>query len=65
MKRGDIFPDDGPEYEKPEGTDWKAADQTWERLRRLEAHEMKTRVIESQVDLLLGIIEAYREGWKQ
>jgi hypothetical protein len=26
---------------------------------------MKTRVIESQVDLLLGIIESYREGWKQ
>jgi hypothetical protein len=58
-------------------TDWKAADLAWhrtmpetqaertERIRRLEAHEMKTRVIESQVDLLIGIIEAYREGWKQ
>jgi hypothetical protein len=58
-------------------TDWKAADRAWqrtkpetqdertERLRRLEAYEMKTRVIESQVDLLLGVIEAYREGWKQ
>jgi hypothetical protein len=120
MRRGDIFPDDGPEYEKPEEevivktdslvcrdgkwfkwngqqwtqseinprtgkwrsvgtetTDWKAANHAWqmtrletldertERIRRLEAHEMKTRIIESQRDLLLGIIEAYREGWKQ
>jgi hypothetical protein len=32
----------------------------WERGRG-----MKTRVIESQVDLLLGVIESYREGWKQ
>jgi hypothetical protein len=59
-------------------TDWKAANLAWqkivkpetleertERLRRLEAYEMKTRVIESQVDLLLGVIESYREGWKQ
>jgi hypothetical protein len=58
-------------------TDWEAADLVWrrtmpetlgertERIRRLEAHEMKTRIIESQVDLLLGLIEAYREGWKQ
>jgi hypothetical protein len=58
-------------------TDWEAANLAWqrtkpetldertERLRRLEAHEMKTRIIESQVDLLLGVIESYREGWKQ
>jgi hypothetical protein len=52
-------------------TDWKEAplaetlDERAERIRRLEAEEMKTRVIESQVDLLLGIIESYREGWKQ
>jgi hypothetical protein len=56
MRRGDIFPDDGPEYE-PLTRD--------ERLERLSQHEMKTRIIESQVDLLLGIIESYREGWKQ
>jgi hypothetical protein len=36
-----------------------------ERRKRLEEEEMKTRLIESQVDLLLGIIESYREGWKQ
>jgi hypothetical protein len=36
-----------------------------ERMERLTREEMKTRVIESQVDLLLGIIESYREGWKQ
>jgi hypothetical protein len=58
-------------------TDWKAANFAWqrtppetldertERIRRLEAYEMKTRIIESQVDLLLGVIESYREGWKQ
>jgi hypothetical protein len=58
-------------------TDWKAANLAWqrtipetleertERIRRLEAYEMKTRIIESQVDLLLGVIESYREGWKQ
>jgi hypothetical protein len=58
-------------------TDWKAANLAWqrtmpeteaertERHRRLEAYEMKTRIIESQVDLLLGVIESYREGWKQ
>jgi hypothetical protein len=58
-------------------TDWKAANLAWqrtlsetedertERIRRLEAEEMKTRIIESQVDLLIGVIESYREGWKQ
>jgi hypothetical protein len=60
MKRSDILWDlTGPEYE-PE-----TLDERTERLRRLEAYEMKTRVIESQVDLLLGVIESYREGWKQ
>jgi hypothetical protein len=57
MKRSDILWDlTGPEYE-PETQD--------ERLERLTQYEMKTRVIESQVDLLLGVIESYREGWKQ
>jgi hypothetical protein len=58
-------------------TDWKAANLAWqrtlpetedertERIRRLEAEEMKTRIIESQVDLLIGVIESFREGWKQ
>jgi hypothetical protein len=58
-------------------TDWKAASLAWqmakaeteaertERIRRLEAYEMKTRIIESQVDLLIGVIESFREGWKQ
>jgi hypothetical protein len=55
MRRGDIFPDDGPEWEKPID----------DRLERLTQHELKTRLIEAQVDLLLGVIEAYREGWKQ
>jgi hypothetical protein len=57
MKRSDILWDlAGPEYE-PETQD--------ERLERLTQYEMKTRVIESQVDLLLGVIESFREGWKQ
>jgi hypothetical protein len=54
-----------------------AGDKAWDRIKerdldawvdrrkRLEEEEMKTRLIESQVDLLLGIIESYREGWKQ
>jgi hypothetical protein len=58
-------------------TDWEAANLAWrlakteteaertERIRRLEIYEMKTRILESQVDLLLGVIESYREGWKQ
>jgi hypothetical protein len=58
-------------------TDWKAANLDWqrtlpeteaertERIRRLEFEEMKTRIIESQVDLLIGVIESFREGWKQ
>jgi hypothetical protein len=53
-----IWDNDGPEYEKPEET-------REERMERLSQHEMNTRLIEAQVDLLLGVIESYRAGWKQ
>jgi hypothetical protein len=58
-------------------TDWKAANLAWqrtlpetedertERIRRLEAYEMQTRVIESEVDYLLAVIESFHAGWKQ
>jgi hypothetical protein len=57
MPRSDVFWDkSAPEWEPEDRED---------RMERLTREEMKTRVIESQVDLLLGIIESYREGWKQ
>jgi hypothetical protein len=57
MKRSDILWDlSGPEYE-PLTRD--------ERLERITQYEMHTRVIESEVDYLLGVIESFREGWKQ
>jgi hypothetical protein len=57
MKRSDILWDlTGPEHE-PLTRD--------ERLERLTQYEMQTRVIESEVDYLLAVIESFREGWKQ
>jgi hypothetical protein len=120
--RGDIFPDDGPEYEKSEEevivktdslvcrdgkwfkwnghkwtessinprtgkwrsvgnanegtgmTDWKAANLAWqnlrypetleertERIRRLEAMEMQTRILENNTDMLKELIEGFKQ----
>jgi hypothetical protein len=57
MKRSDILWDlSGPEYE-PLTRD--------ERLERLTQYEMQTRVIESEVDYLLAVIESFHAGWKQ
>jgi hypothetical protein len=53
-------------------TDWHRANLAWqasrpetqeqrtERIRRLEAEEMKTRILENNNDLLAGIIDQYR-----
>jgi hypothetical protein len=54
-------------------TDWEAANLAWqkckpetldertERLRRLEAMEMQTRILENNTDMLKALIEGFKQ----